>query len=91
MAFGNFLIQSKSDLIEVINEYGFLPFFENSIEGFSIEEHITPDCWWHSDTGEWGAWEWKGPVILSGHVAYSFTVILSENAAGVGVEGSPSS
>lgn len=70
MAFGNFLIQSKSDLIELINEYGFLPFFENSIEGFSIEEHITPDCWWHSDTGEWSAWEWKGPVIRETGCAY---------------------
>lgn len=70
MAFGNFLIQSKSDLIELINEYGFLPFFENSIEGFSIEEHITPDCWWHSDTGEWSAWEWKGPVIRGTGCAY---------------------
>lgn len=64
------MIQSKSDLIELINEYGFLPFFENSIEGFSIEEHITPDCWWHSDTGEWSAWEWKGPVIRDTGCAY---------------------
>ena len=64
------MIQSKSDLIELINEYGFLPFFENSIEGFSIEEHITPDCWWHSDTGEWSAWEWKGPVIRETGCAY---------------------
>lgn len=70
MVFGNFLIHSKSDLIELINEYGFLPFFENSIEGFSIEEHITPDCWWHSDTGEWSAWEWKGPVIRETGCAY---------------------
>lgn len=70
MVFGNFLIQSKSDLIELISEYGFLPFFENSIEGFSIEEHITPDCWWHSDTGEWSAWEWKGPVIRETGCAY---------------------
>ncbi|MBQ7505639.1 MAG: hypothetical protein IJT79_10065 [Ruminococcus sp.] len=70
MAFGNFLIRSKSDLIELISEYGFLPFFENSIEGFSIEEHITPDCWWHSDTGEWSAWKWKGPVIRETGCAY---------------------
>ena len=63
MAFGNFVIRKKSDLIGAINEYGFLPFFENSIEGFSIEEHVDPACWWHSDTGEWRVWEWKGPVI----------------------------
>lgn len=70
MSFGNFVINSKSDLIAAINEYGFLPFFENTIDGFSIEEHITPDCWWHSATGEWSAWEWKGPVIRETGCAY---------------------
>lgn len=68
--FGNFIIKTKSDLIGAVNEFGFLPFFENSIEGFSIEEHIAPECWWHSDTGEWSAWEWKGPVIRETGCAY---------------------
>lgn len=68
--FGDFIIKTKSDLIDIINEYGFIPFFENSIEGFSIEEHIAPECWWHSDTGEWSAWEWKGPVIKETGCAY---------------------
>jgi hypothetical protein len=35
-----FTIRSEADLIKAINKYGFLPFFRNSIEGFSIEEHI---------------------------------------------------
>ncbi len=70
MAFGDFVIRKKSDLIGAINEYGFLPFFENSIEGFSIEEHVDPACWWHSDTGEWRVWEWKGPVIRETGCAY---------------------
>ena len=68
--FGDFIIRTKADLIDAIAEYGFLPFFENSIDGFSIEEHIDPDCWWHSDTGEWSAWEWKGPVIRETGCAY---------------------
>ena len=50
-------------MINAIHEFGFLPFFANSIEGFSIEEHITRDCWYDSDDGVWNAWEWKGPVI----------------------------
>lgn len=66
----SFIIRSKSDLISVIKEYGFLPFFENSIEGFSIEEHIAPECWYHNTTGEWQAWEWKGPVIRETGCAY---------------------
>ena len=68
--FGDFIIRTKADLIQAINKYGFLPFFENSIDGFSIEEHIAPDRWWHSDTGEWSAWEWKGPVIRETGCAY---------------------
>ena len=58
-----FTINSKTDLINAVDELGFLPFFANSIEGFSIEEHITRDCWYNSDNGVWSAWEWKGPVI----------------------------
>ncbi len=68
--FEDFIINSKEDLIDAVNRYGFLPFFANSIEGFSIEEHITPECWWHSDTGVWSAWEWKGPVIRETGCAY---------------------
>ena len=70
MAFGRFMIKRKSDLIRAVETYGFLPFFANSIPGFSVEEHIAPSCWWHGDTGEWSAWEWKGPVIRETGCAY---------------------
>ena len=70
MVFGNFIIKSKTDLVNAINEYGFLPFFKNSIKGFSIEEHIAQNCWWNSETGAWSAWEWKGPVIRETGCAY---------------------
>ena len=66
----DFVIDSKADLIAAIEEYGFLPFFANSIDGFSVEEHITWDCWYDSGTGEWQAWEWKGPVIRETGCAY---------------------
>ena len=69
--FSDFIIDSKSELIEIINEYGFLPFFENSIEGFSVEEHITRECW-YNNLGDsfWPAWEWKGPIIRETGCAY---------------------
>ena len=38
--FDDFIIKSKDDLKNAVEKYGFLPFFENSIEGFSIDEHI---------------------------------------------------
>ena len=65
----DFIIDSKADLIGAIEEFGFLPFFANSIEGFSVEEHVTWDCWYHSD-GSWPVWEWKGPVIRETGCAY---------------------
>ncbi|MBQ3416950.1 MAG: hypothetical protein IJH32_03865 [Ruminococcus sp.] len=66
----DFVISSQSDLTDLIEEFGFMPFFANSIDGFSIEEHIDPACWYHSDTDTWPAWEWKGPVIREMNCAY---------------------
>lgn len=63
----DFIIKSPADLIEAINKYGFLPYFRNSIEGFSIEEHIEPRYWFGDDEG---AWEWKGSVIQETGCAY---------------------
>lgn len=70
MAGMRFTIRSEADLIKAINKYGFLPFFRNSIEGFSIEEHIALEHWYYSDSGQWDAWEWKGPVIQKTGCAY---------------------
>ncbi len=66
----DFTINSMADLMDAVNELGFLPFFENSIEGFSIEEHIARDCWYSGESGDWPAWEWKGPVIRETGCAY---------------------
>lgn len=55
-----FTIRSKKDLMNAVQEYGFLPYFANSVEGFSIQEHIQPKYWFGETEG---AWEWKGPVI----------------------------
>ena len=63
----NFTIKTKSDLISLVNEWGFLPFFVNEIEGFSIEEHVDADIWF---TDNPGPWEWKGPVIRETGCAY---------------------
>ena len=69
--FDEFKIESKDDLIWLIDTLGFVPFFENEIEGFSIEEHIAPGHWFDdSEDGFWDAWEWKGPVIKEAHCAY---------------------
>jgi hypothetical protein len=62
------MIQSPKDIERLTLKYGFLPFFNGVLEGFSIEE-LTPDELWFSDVTD-GPWEWKGPVIAMGSVAY---------------------
>ena len=44
-------IKTKKNLIDAINKYGFIPFFLNSIEGFSIDENVSPDIWWNGANG----------------------------------------
>ena len=56
------IIRSKDDLMDVIHEIGILPFFANSVEGWSIEEHIDPALWF---TDQEGPWEWKGHTVVT--------------------------
>ncbi|MCR5649723.1 MAG: hypothetical protein K6F86_00905 [Lachnospiraceae bacterium] len=67
----NFTISSEEELISLIDDAGFVPFFANEVEGFSLEEHIADGCW-YDDANEnfWPAWEWKGPVIRKMKCAY---------------------
>ena len=52
-------IQSKDDLVAMIQEVGILPFFSNTVKGWSVEEHIDPVVWF---TDQEGPWEWKGQL-----------------------------
>ena len=61
------MIRTKEDLINLVEEWGFLPYFANEIKGFSIEEQIAPELWFGDQEG---AWEWKGPVIQTAGCAY---------------------
>ena len=60
-------IKTKQDLIDAIEEYGIVPFFENNIKGFSIEENVDPKVYFSDGPG---VWEWKGPVILETKCAH---------------------
>lgn len=63
----DFTIRTKEDLKNAVETYGFLPYFVNSIPGFSIEEHTDPQLWFGEEEG---TWEWKGPVIRETGCAY---------------------
>ena len=63
----DFFIRTKQDLVDAVENYGFLPLFQNSIRGFSVEEHATPSAWFSEGLG---VWEWKGPVVRETGCAY---------------------
>ncbi len=64
----DFYIRTKKDLEDAVREFGFIPYFRNSLPGFSIEEHVAPKAWFYEDLE--GVWEWKGPVIRETGCAY---------------------
>lgn len=63
----DFIIRTKDDLITAVQQMGILPLFQNSLPGFSVEEHVTPAAWFSDEPG---VWEWKGPVIQEAGCAY---------------------
>ena len=67
--FNKINIRTKKNLTDAIEKFGFVPFFTNSIDGFSIEEHVMQDLWWNGADG-WKVWEWKGPIIKELKCAY---------------------
>ena len=67
MTINDLYIRTQDDLMDGVRELGILPFFVNSLRGFSIDEHVDPGIWF---SGEEGPWEWKGPVINELGCAY---------------------
>lgn len=61
-------LRSAGALEQLVLEVGFLPFFTGEIPGYSVEECTPREFWFAPDAD--GPWEWKGPVALSGRVAY---------------------
>ena len=55
-------------MVEAVLELGMVPFFENSIRGYSIEEMTPPQFWFEGD--ELGPWDWKIACVQSGEIAY---------------------
>ncbi len=62
-------IRTWQELVKWIDEVGFLPLFANEIEGFSAEEHVSPNYWW-TGIREEDPWEWREIIAADHHVAY---------------------
>ena len=66
-------IWSASQLMEYIQEIGFLPLLDSGIYGYSAEEVVDDECRYvvFSDGGwDWPLWKWKGPIVQEGNCVY---------------------
>lgn len=61
-------LRSASQLLNLVEDIGFLPFFHNETEGFSVEE-CTPDGYWFVEGVE-GPWDWKSEIAQGKKAAY---------------------
>ena len=62
-------IRSLQELEDWVEEVGFLPLFADEVEGFSAEEHVSPDYWWTGVQSE-DPWEWRELIAARRRVAY---------------------
>lgn len=62
-------IRTWQELVSWVNEVGFLPLFANEVEGFSAEEHVSPDFWWTGDPKQ-DPWVWRERIAASRQAAY---------------------
>lgn len=58
-------------MIETIMEWGIVPFFENGIPGYSIEEMTPAEHWFDGDENIAATpWDWKIACVQTGEIAY---------------------
>ncbi|MBR1585424.1 MAG: hypothetical protein IJ662_07795 [Clostridia bacterium] len=62
-------VRTPDQLIERIDQIGFLPLFRNSVPGFSVEEMTFGPDWWTGNEMI-DPWEWRRLLADGGRVAY---------------------
>lgn len=64
-------ITGPEAMLDAIRELGIVPFFENSIPGYSIEEMTPASNWFDGeDDLRKTPWDWKIHCVQSGEIAY---------------------
>ena len=69
----NVEIHSCPELMDLIQEVGFLPLLDSGIRGYSAEELVDEDNRYvvFDDGGwDWPLWKWKGPIVTEGRCVY---------------------
>ncbi len=64
-------VLSAETMLDAIEALGIVPFFENPIPGYSIEEMTSRENWFDGQEDlRQTPWDWKIPCVQSGDVAY---------------------
>lgn len=66
-------IHTCPELMEFIQEVGFLPLLDSGIVGYSAEDVVDEECRYvvFDDGGwDWPLWKWKGPIVQEGGCVY---------------------
>ena len=61
-------VTDSLSMLEAIKTCGIIPFFENPVTGFSIEEMTPPGSWFTDE--DLGPWDWKVDVVQSREIVY---------------------
>ena len=61
-------VTDSASMLEAVRSYGIIPFFENPVRGYSIEE-LTPPSYWLTDE-QLGPWDWKVDLVQGGGIVY---------------------
>ena len=70
---GRAMIHNATELMDYIQQVGFLPLLDSGIAGYSADEAVDPDCRYVllDDGGwDWPLWEWKGPIVTESDCVY---------------------
>ncbi|MBQ7204258.1 MAG: hypothetical protein IJS04_00285 [Muribaculaceae bacterium] len=70
---GRAMIQNATELMDYIQQVGFLPLLDSGIAGYSADEAVDPDCRYVllDDGGwDWPLWDWKGPIVTESDCVY---------------------
>ena len=63
-------VTSPEALIATIRACGIIPFFENAVPGYSIEEMTPREYWFDGEEDTLGPWDWKIDAVQTGEIAY---------------------
>ena len=66
-------IHSCAELMDYIQQVGFLPLLDSGIWGYSAEDVVDEDCRYVvlDDGGwDWPLWKWKGPIVTDCNCVY---------------------